>query len=198
MKLFLAFAVVLISISSFAETASSARQIVINVDRQDFKPIQDVSWRVMVGNSNLTLGSGPISSSGSGLGVGIEKMLTDRWSLGGYYSNVRALTSDSSGQIFSPEANQYVKRTSEYRENIGAFSAYGKYSFVNYPINKWNLVQVSILGGMMVVEHSTDVTDGIYGAAVSYNYDNIIGFELNSKVDLRAESFTSANLIGYF
>ncbi len=194
MKLFLAFALVLITTASFAE---SANQIVINVDRQDFKPIQDVSWRVMVGNSNLTLGNGPISSSGSGLGVGIEKMLTDRWSLGGYYSNVRAMTSDSSGLIYSPEANEYV-RGLEYRKNIGAFSAYGKYSFVNYPINKWNLVQVSILGGMMVVEHSSDVTDGIYGAAVSYNYDNIIGFELNSKVDLRAESFNSANLIGYF
>ncbi len=77
-------------------------------------------------------------------------------------------------------------------------NAYGKYAFINYPVNKWNLIQANVLGGLMVFDKGSRNTDVIYGLAASYNYDNVIGFELNTKLNFQAENSTSASLIGYF
>lgn len=175
--------------------AQQPNQILINVEREDFKPLQAVQWKVLVGSSSLTMQNGNISRTGNGLGVGIERILTDRWSAGATYANMRVIASDSSIVNQDDFGNQTAR---EYKENIHVFSGYGKYSIVNLSVNKWNLVQVSLLGGVMDASVSVSNTLLNYGAAVSYNYDNLIGFELNTKVNQYAESATSANLIGYF
>lgn len=175
--------------------AQQPNQILINVEREDFKPLQAVQWKVLVGSSSLTMQNGSISRTGNGLGVGIERILSDRWSAGASYANMRVIASDSSFLNQDDFGNQTAR---EYKENIHVLSAYGKYSIVNLSVNKWNLVQVSLLGGVMDTSASTSKTLLNYGAAVSYNYDNLIGFELNTKVNQYAESATSANLIGYF
>ena len=192
MKIYLAMAALLVSTVSMAQ---QPQQMVINVDRQDFKPIQEVSWKIMAGNSNISRTDGNVTRSGTGLGVGIEKMLTDRWAVAAHYANIRSVTAESS-YWDKDENGNYL--THEYRENINAISAYGKFSFVNFPINKWNLVQVSLLGGVMAVDKTSASLEPVYGASASYNYDNLIGFELNTKVNVQAEASTSANLIGYF
>lgn len=175
--------------------AQQPNQILINVEREDFKPLQAVQWKVLVGSSSLTMQNGNISRTGNGLGVGIERILSDRWSAGASYANMRVIASDSSFLNQDDFGNQTAR---EYKENIHVLSVYGKYSIVNLSVNKWNLVQVSLLGGVMDTSASTSNTLLNYGAAVSYNYDNLIGFELNTKVNQYAESATSANLIGYF
>lgn len=189
---FLSIVVLLISSITMAQ---QPQQIVINVERQDFKPLQEVSWRVLVGNSSIVLDDSNARTTGNGLGVGIERIVSERWSVGAHYMNARSLTVDSNNQIIDENG---VFHSQEYRGNVNALSAYGKFSFVNFPINRWNLIQVSFLGGVANINWSTEVVDAFYGAAASYNYDNLIGFEFNTKVNIRAESSTSANLIGYF
>lgn len=175
--------------------AQQPNQILINVEREDFNPLQAVQWKVLVGSSSMSMQNGNISRTGNGLGVGIERILTDRWSAGASYANMRVIASDSSLGNQDEFGNQTAQ---EYKENIHVFSAYGKYSIVNLSVNKWNLVQVSLLGGVMDTSASASNILLNYGAAVSYNYDNLIGFELNTKVNQYAESAISANLIGYF
>lgn len=192
MKLISAIAVLLVSIGALSQTQ---QQIVIAVDREDFKPLQEVSWKILAGTSSMSTSDGNVSRSGNGLGVGIEKMLTNKWAIGAHYANVRAFTTDSQFGTYDMEGNF---QQTEYRENINLLDVYGRYSFVNYPVNKWNLIQVSLLGGVMAMDKHTQGTQLIYGASASYNYDNMLGFELNTKVNVDAEASTSANLIGYF
>lgn len=192
MKVISAVAVFLVSICALSQTS---QQIVIAVDREDFKPLQEVSWRIMAGTSSMSVTDGNISRSGNGLGIGIEKMLTSKWAVGVHYANIRSFTSDFDSPIYDLDGNA---RPFEYRQSINMFDVYGRYSFVNYPVNKWNLIQVSLLAGVMGMDRDARQTQPIYGAAMSYNYDNMLGFELNTKVNLDAEASTSANLIGYF
>ncbi|GEM_PF-2597561 len=192
MKVISAVAIFLVSICALSQTP---QQIVIAVDREDFRPLQEVSWKIMAGTSSMSTSDRSFSSSGNGLGVGIEKMLTERWALGAHYANVRAYTTDMTNGSYDVDGNF---RAMEYRENYNMFDVYGRYSFVSYPVNKWNLIQVSLLGGVMAMDKQTQATQPIYGAAMSYNYDNMLGFELNTKVNIDAEASTSANLIGYF
>lgn len=195
MKSYLVIFSIFVSLISSAQVFSpSTHQMVINVERQDFKPLREANWRVMVGNSSLATDDADVSRGGNGLGIGLEKIVSDRWSVGGYFSNIRAnVTEKWNWEWMDAEV---VKK--EYRQSVSVLSAHGKYSFVNYPVNKWNLIQVSLLGGVMAVERLADQPTLIYGAAASYNYDNLIGFELNTKVNIRAEASTSANLVGYF
>lgn len=192
MKYFL-IATLILSIQTMAQQPS---QIVINVDRQDFKPLQEVSWRLMAGSSSFSKQDNSISRTGTGLGIAIEKILTERWSLGAHYSNIRALTSDTSIYLYDQEGNRAGNR--EYNENVNLLNAYGKFAFINYPVNKWNLIQANLIGGIMTIDRGAKQVDLIYGIAASYNYDNLIGFELSTKVNFEAETSTSANLIGYF
>lgn len=192
MKSIFAIAVFLISIGAMSQTP---QQIVIAVDREDFKPLQEVSWKIMAGTSSMSTTDGNVNRSGNGLGVGIEKMLTDRWAIGAHYANIRSFTSDSGNVSYDLDGNSHPF---EYRESINMLDVYARYSFVNYPVNKWNLIQVSLLGGVMGMDKHTQGTLPVYGASASYNYDNMLGFELNTKVNVDAEASTSANLIGYF
>lgn len=177
-------------------TAQTPQQIVISMDRQEFQPLQQVNWKVLAGTSSMGTSEGSIERSGNGLGVGIERILSDRWSLGAHYANVRANASAADYNDYY-DANGNARRY-EYRESINMVDIYGRFAFVNYPVNKWNQIQVSLLGGAMAMDKHDKSTNLIYGAAASYNYDNLIGFELNTKVDLDAQASTSANLIGYF
>ncbi|MBL7544525.1 MAG: hypothetical protein JNL11_11975 [Bdellovibrionaceae bacterium] len=188
----------LVLVLSAVAMAQQPSQIVINVDRQDFNPIQQADWRVLAGSTSLAKEYRGETSAGVGLGIGIERMISQRWSVGAQYANVNAMTSGSQGILLTDEnGNQYYDRY-ERKENINMFNAYGKFNFVNYPVNKWNLIQVSLLGGLMGYDRSTQAVNVIYGAAASYNYDNLIGFELSTKVNLEARSSTSASLVGYF
>ncbi|MBL7556629.1 MAG: hypothetical protein JNM24_12485 [Bdellovibrionaceae bacterium] len=192
MKFISAVAVFLVSICALSQTP---QQIVIAVDREDFRPLQEVSWKILAGTSSMSTTDGSINRSGNGLGVGIERMLTSKWSIGAHYTNIRTFSSDSDIAIYDLEGNP---RPFEYRESINMVDVYGRYSFVNYPVNKWNLIQVGLLAGLMGMDRHTRGTQPIYGASASYNYDNMLGFELNTKVNIDAEASTSANLIGYF
>lgn len=177
----------------FSAMAQTPQQIVISVDRQDFQPLQQVNWKILAGTSSMGTSEGSIERSGNGLGVGIERILSDRWSLGAHYTNIRANV--SAPDYYDENGNP---RRYEYRESVNMVDIYGRFAFVNYPVNKWNQIQVSLLGGAMAMDRHDISTNLIYGAAASYNYDNLIGFELNTKVDLAAQASTSANLIGYF
>lgn len=192
MKGFYFLAVVLMGCSVMAQTP---QQIVINMDRQEFQPLQQVNWRVMAGSSSISSSDNGSSSSGNGLGIGLERMLTERWSLGAHYANIRSVTSGTYPYLLD---NDGRPQAYEYRENINVFDIYGRYSFINYSVNKWNLIQVSLLGGAMTMNRTDNPTQVIYGAAASYNYDNLLGFELSTKVNTYAEASTSASLIGYF
>lgn len=190
MKRFFLIAAFFVSLGAVAQMP---QQIAISMDRQDFQPIKQANWKIMAGTSSLNVTEGQTSHSGSGLGVGIERALTDRWSMGAHYANVRSLSSDSSFTLTDSNGNWIAH---EYRQSINMFDIYGRFDFVNFPVNRWNLIQVSLLGGGISVDR--DKTQLIYGMAVSYNYDNLLGFELNTKVNWDAEASTSANLIGYF
>lgn len=185
MKLFSSF--ILICLSAVLVNAEPNR-LVINVERSEFKPLQEVSWRILAGSASFTRSQEGSSFSGSGLGVGIEKILNPKWTAGLHYTNVNGIRSQ----------NYFAYESNEYRENMGALSGYGKYSFVNFPVNQWNLIQVNLLGGISVYDRYANNIQPVYGASASYNYDNLIGFEFGTRVNLKAESSTSANLIGYF
>lgn len=193
MKLVLIVAAFLVSFGAMAEQST---QIVLNVPREDFGPLQQVNWKLMIGSSSLNTSEGVVSRTGNGLGFAVERFFGERIAIGAHYANIRSTTSDvvyTDGLLENGSRPKY-----EYRENINMFDIYGKYSFINYPVNKWNLIQVSILGGGMALDRHSQGGQLIYGVAASYNYDNLIGFELNTKVNFDAEAFTSANLIGYF
>lgn len=192
MKLISVIAVVLVGICAMSQTP---QQIVIAVDREEFSPLQNVSWKILAGTSSLSTNDGSISRSGNGLGIGVEKMLTSQWGVGAHYANIRTFSTDYNGSALDSAGNTAPY---EYRENINMFDIYGRYSFVNYPVNKWNLIQISLLAGVMGMDKHARGTQPIYGASASYNYDNMLGFELNTKVNIDAEASTSANLIGYF
>lgn len=173
----------------FAGLAASANQIVINVPNEDFNPIKQAQWKVMVGSAATSFTEGDYDRSARGLGVSVEREIYSHLNLGLQYANLKSNT------VYSYNNNQDRQ---EYTESLNSLSAYGKYSFVNYGINKWNLLQLNLLGGAATVEKMAPAVQLIYGASVSYNYDNLIGFEVDSKINSNAENFTSANLIGYF
>lgn len=184
MKLFSLVAAFLVSFGAMAQQSQS--QIVLNVEREDFNPIDKASWRLMVGTASLDTKEGNVSRSGNGLGFTAEKIMSERFTLGAHLANVSTSVTD----------RHFDGTQSEYKQSINMLDAYGKYAFVNYSINKWNQIQVSGLGGALAADkHATQL---IYGLAASYNYDNVIGFELSTKLNFDAEASTSANLIGYF
>lgn len=193
MKSLFIIAAFLVGLSAMAQTP---QQIVISMDRQDFQPLKQVDWKILAGTSSMGTSEGMTDRSGNGLGVGIERILSDRWSMGAHYANVRANVSAADYNNYYDENGN--PRRYEYRESVNMVDIYARFAFVNYPVNKWNQIQVSLLGGAMAMDTHGKSTNMIYGAAASYNYDNLIGFELNTKVDLDAQASTSANLIGYF
>ncbi|OYZ21713.1 MAG: hypothetical protein B7Y39_08935 [Bdellovibrio sp. 28-41-41] len=193
MKGFFFIAAVFVGLAAMAQ---SPQQIIVSMDRQDFQPLQQVNWKILAGSSSMSTSEGLTERSGNGLGIGIERILSDRWSLGAHYTNVRANASAADYNDYY-DANGNARRY-EYRESVNMVDIYGRFSFINYPVNKWNQIQVGLLGGAIAMDKHDKSTNLIYGAAASYNYDNLIGFELNTKVDLDAQASTSANLIGYF
>ncbi len=193
MKGFYVIAALLVGMSAMAQTP---QQIVISMDRQEFQPIQQVNWKILAGTSSMGTSEGSLERSGNGLGIGIERILSDRWSVGAHYTNIRANASNF--YIYDSYDENGNPRRYEYRESVNMVDVYGRFAFVNYPVNKWNQIQVGLLGGIMAMDKHDKSTNLIYGASASYNYDNLIGFELNTKVDLDAQASTSANIIGYF
>lgn len=201
MKLFSSF--VFVCLSSLA-IAAEPNQIVINVERSDFKPLQEVNWRIMAGTTSLTRNEED-SFSGTGLSVGVEKMVTQKWSAGVQYSNVNGIQSRPGrenrvvGNPQTGEAAVYsVDTSTEQRSSLGVLTGFGKFSFVDYPINRWNLLQLNLIGGLSAYSKYGNNLQAIYGASLAYNFDNLIGFELGTKVNLKAEASTNMNLIGYF
>lgn len=185
MKMFLFVCSLFFASSAVAQEAT---QLVINVKKEDFKPERNVGWTVTAGATNLNMTYDSTERTGSGLGVGIEKMLNENWDLGAHYASVRA------NEVYRQEGLPEISTTS----SLHVANAYGKYSFVNYPLNRWNLLRVSVLGGAMIVNQAPQAAKLIYGAAISYNYDNTIGIELNTKLTPSTTTTTSANIIGYF
>lgn len=167
---------------------ASADQIVLKVPNEDFNPIKKAHWKLMVGSAATNFSKGDYDRSARGLGVSLEREIYTNVSLGLQYANLKSNTVHS--------FNKTEKE--EYTESVNALAAYGKYSFVNYDVNRWNLLQLNLIGGAQVVERMSPGAQLIYGASISYNYDNTLGFEIDSKINMDAESFSSANLIGYF
>lgn len=166
---------------------ASANQIIYTTTPEDFNPIKKSDWKVLVGSTAVSFSTGNSDTSGRGLGLAIEKNIMQNIGLGFQYANIRANTTE-----------KLSYETIEYTEGINAAAAYGKFSFVNYSINKWNLLQLNVLGGLSLVENIKSNPQIIYGAAMAYNYDNLLGFEVDTKINTKAEPMTSASFIGYF
>lgn len=168
--------------------SSLADQIVLRVPNEDFNPIKKAQWKVMVGSASTNFSEGDYDRSARGLGISLEREVYTHLNLGLQYANLKSNTVHT----FNKTERQ------EYSESVNALAAYGKYSFVNYDVNRWNLLQLNLIGGAQAVERMNPNAQLIYGASISYNYDNTLGFEVDSKINMDAESFSSANLIGYF
>jgi hypothetical protein len=181
--------IILFCLSAALVNAEPSR-IVINVERSDFKPLQEVSWRIMAGSVGMTRNQDNYSFSGSGLSISADKMFSPKWSAGMNFSNVSGIQSESLDDVSSG--------TREIRTNFYTFTGYAKYSFINFPVNQWNLIQMHLLGGVSVYDKYSNSVQPVYGASAEYNYDNLIGFELGTRVNLKAEASTNLNLIGYF
>lgn len=182
------FAIAFLSAVSVQAATAEPTQLVINVPREDFNPEATASWKISAGTSTLNTTDSNIAREGSGLGVGIEKIFTPKWSAGAHYTNVRAQVTDSASN----------NNISKYTDSVSVFDVFGKFSFVDYSVNKWNQIQFGLLAGAMNVYVASSDFQPIYGAAASYNYDNTIGVELNTKVNSKSEAFSSANVVGYF
>lgn len=182
------FAMAFLAAVSVEAATAEPTQLVINVPREDFNPETTVSWKISAGTSNLNTNEGSITREGSGLGIGIEKIFTPQWSAGVHYTNIRAQVTDAAS-----DNNIY-----KYTQSVSVFDVFGKFSFVNYSLNKWNQIQFGLMAGAMNVDFASKNIEPIYGAAAAYNYDNTIGIELNTKVNSASEAFSSANVVGYF
>lgn len=184
----------LVLLSSFV---ASANQIIYTTTPEDFNPIKETAWKMMVGNTSFSSNTSEYKRSGNGLSLSVERSILKNISAGAQLGILRSNTTQYLGQ-FNYDNGQENQATFSYNEALVMGSLYGKFSFVNYPVNKWNLIQINLLGGVNYMQKVQNFPAFIYGASVSYNYDNLIGLEIDSKIDLDAQAITSANVIGYF
>lgn len=172
----------------FVGQITLANQIVLSVPNEDFNPLKQTTWQVLVGNTAASFSSSDFSRNVRGLGIAVERQFFTNLNFGLQYANMKSNTTE---KINANEQRQYT-------EAINSATLYGKYAIVNYSLNKWNLMQLHVLGGISSIEKMKPTPQPVYGAALTYNYDNLIGMELDSKVNTEAESLSSLSLIGYF
>ncbi|MCK6597778.1 MAG: hypothetical protein L6Q37_05390 [Bdellovibrionaceae bacterium] len=175
--------------SVFIGSVVFAEQIVVNVPTEDFGPMKSAQWQLSVSQSSIAVDQSNLSMSATGLSLAAQRKVWDNLSLGAQFG---VLKSNTTEYYYQGEVQ------TNYREAIVSSMAYAKYAFINYPLNRWNQIQVSALGGVSHIQKMQEGFDAIYGASISYNYDNLIGFEVDSKINTKAEALTSAGFVGYF